>query len=96
MTTTQAATVADEATVAISEMIQDTEKMKKWVEALLTQSKSPNAALATWMGSELEQMPPDVWDQCRDETYDVIRVWKISLQQPLPTGTGATAAARSV
>ena len=69
-------TAADEAIVAISQMIEGTERMEKRVEALLTQSKSPNAAWATWMGTELEQMHLDVWDQCQDATYDVIRVWK--------------------
>ena len=43
------------------------------MEALLTQSNSSNAV---WMGAELEQMHPDVWDQCWDATYDVIHVWK--------------------
>ena len=76
MTTTQAATAADEAIMAISQTIEGTERMEKRVEALLTQSKSPNAVWATWMGAELEQMHPDMWDQCRDATYNVIHVWK--------------------
>ena len=39
-----------EAIVAISQTIRGTDRMEKWVEALLTQSKSPNAVWAAWMG----------------------------------------------
>ena len=45
------------------------------MEALLTQEKSPRSAW-TWKGAELEQMHPDMWDECRDQTYDVIRRMK--------------------
>ena len=34
------------------------------------------SAWAMWIGAELEQMYPDVWDECRDLTYDVIRRMK--------------------
>ena len=61
--------------MAIPQTTDGMERMERRVEALLTQSKSPNAAWATWMGAELETMHPDVWDQCRGQIYDVIRVW---------------------
>ena len=41
---TQAGTAADEAIVAISQMMEGMEWMEKVMEDLLTQSKSPNAA----------------------------------------------------
>ena len=93
MTTTQPATAADEAIMVISEMIEGTERMEKWVETLLTQSKIPNATWTMWMGAELKQMHTDVWDQCWDATYDVIRACKAcsndlcrweTVQQQLP------------
>ena len=59
---TQTATAADEAIVAISQMIEGMERMEKRVEVLQTQSKNPNAVWAMWMGAKLEQMHPDVWD----------------------------------
>ena len=49
--------------MAISQMMQGTERIEKRVEALLTQSQSPNAAWDLWIGTELEMMHPDVWDQ---------------------------------
>ena len=74
--TTQVA-VADEAIVTISQKIQGMERFEGRVEALLTQEKSPRLVWATWMGAELEQMHPDVWDECRDLTYEVIRRMKV-------------------
>ena len=67
---------AEEAIVTISETIQGTERLERHVEALLHQEKSPKSAWATWMGAKLEQMHPDVWDKCRDLTYEVIRRMK--------------------
>ena len=67
---------AEEAIVTISEKIQGTESLERCVEALLTQEKSPRSVWAMWMGAELEQMHTDVWDKCRDQTYDVIRRMK--------------------
>ena len=62
--------------MAVAQRIEGMERIEKQVEALLTQSKSPNAAWEMWMGTELKQMHPDVWDQCQDVTYDVMHVWK--------------------
>ena len=31
-----------------------------------------------WMGTELEQMHPNVWDECRDQTYEVIRTGRFT------------------
>ena len=73
---TQAAAAADEAIIVISEKIQGMERLEKHVEALLTQEKSPIAAWVTWMGAELEQIHPDVWDEYRDRTYNVIWTMK--------------------
>ena len=70
--TTQATAAADEGIVVISDKIQGMERVEKHVEPILTWEKSPIAAWATWIGAELEQMHPHVWDECRDQTYEVI------------------------
>ena len=62
--------------MAISQMMESMARMEKVVGALLTQSKSPNVAWATWMGTQLEVIHLNVWDQCWDQTYDVIHHWK--------------------
>ena len=46
------------------------------MDALLTQEMSPRSVWAMWMGATLEHMHPDVWDECRDQTYDIIRRMK--------------------
>ena len=63
------------------------------MEILLTQEKSFRSAWAMWMGAELEQMHPDVWEKYRDLTHDVIRrmkalcnahrQWEWQQQQPI-------------
>ena len=74
---TQAASAAaDEAIIIISDKILGTERLENCVEALLTKEKSPIAVWITWMGAELEQMHPDMWNKCRGQTYEVIRTFK--------------------
>ena len=77
MTMTQAATAA-EAIVAISKMIQDMDRMVKWVEALLTQLvEEPQCSMGNMDGHRVRADASRCVGPVPGLTYDVIHAWKV-------------------